>query len=431
MDRIARVYNASGGAVEPAYKTMVSFAHTHDALRILAAPVMQGSSLPMPGLPFPDMVRANIYQAQLIKTGGKDDGSEGVHGDMFALNEEQRQVVRKHLALPKLASWVKQCIDEGNFNPSAQSAYQKQLAKVGVTDAEWVATAVDFYYQEVLKVSKARAVPSAEDVARLAQLGEFLTCPAETVAKVHLELFGDKYIKALTESMTPTGVITDEYVSGLARLRERLGLLESDAEALFSDAIGFLDTQKGAQKEGGGPNVFMREVLNLIDFLAENHKLLDRDATELGELKFNAGGMASQADLAGMFKHFVLTALTEEDPALAARYAQAEPAFGRVLGISPEGQTRVKESLTYTVYKNMLMSTLQREDAVDPRVTANFVMLRDKLSLGRETADKIYKEATSGAMVEHMAQVVRASAKGMPLTSDTARRLRSQVRTIC
>jgi hypothetical protein len=76
------------------------------------------------------------------------------------------------------------------------------------------------------------------------------------------------------------------------------------------------------------------------------------------------------------------------------------------------------------------MSVLQREDTVDPRVTANFVMLRDKLSLGRETADKIYKEATSGAMVEHMAQVVRASAKGMPLTSDTARRLRSQVRTI-
>jgi hypothetical protein len=335
---------------------------------------------------------------------------------------------------------------------------------------------VDFYYQEVLKVSKARAVPSAEDVARLAQLSEFLTCPAQTVAKVHLELFGDKYIKALTESMTPTGVITEEYVNGLARLRERLGLLESDAEALFSvaararvspiikdltdiwksdtdanyrrqkekkakageappadpgDAIGFMDTQKGAQKDGGGPNVFMREVLNLIDFLAENHKLLDRDVTELGELSFNAGGMATPEDLAGMFKHFVITALTEQDPALAERYAQAEATFGRVLGISPEGQTRVKESLAYTVYKNMLMSVLQREDTVDPRVTANFVMLRDKLSLSQEAADRVYKEATSGAMLEHMAQVVRASAQGAPLTSDTARRLRSQVFSSC
>jgi hypothetical protein len=89
---------------------------------------------------------------------------------------------------------------------------------------------------------------------------------------------------------------------------------------------------------------------------------------------------------------------------------------------------RVKESLAYMVYKNMLMGVLQREDTVDPRVTANFVMLRDKLSLSRDTADRVYKEATSGAMVEHMAQVVRATAKGVPLTSDSARRLRSQVR---
>lgn len=41
--------------------------------------------------------------------------------------------------------------------------------------------------------------------------------------KVNLELLGDKYVKAVTESMMPTGVITEEYLDGLDRLRMRLG----------------------------------------------------------------------------------------------------------------------------------------------------------------------------------------------------------------
>jgi hypothetical protein len=38
-----------------------------------------------------------------------------------------------------------------------------------------------------------------------------------------MELLGDKYVKAVTESMMPTGVITEEYLDGLNRLRLRLG----------------------------------------------------------------------------------------------------------------------------------------------------------------------------------------------------------------
>ena len=41
--------------------------------------------------------------------------------------------------------------------------------------------------------------------------------------QVNLELLGDKYVKAVTESMMPTGVITEEYLDGLDRLRIRLG----------------------------------------------------------------------------------------------------------------------------------------------------------------------------------------------------------------
>jgi hypothetical protein len=43
------------------------------------------------------------------------------------------------------------------------------------------------------------------------------------MSQVNLELLGDKYVKAVTESMMPTGVITEEYLDGLDRLRMRLG----------------------------------------------------------------------------------------------------------------------------------------------------------------------------------------------------------------
>ena len=55
----------------------------------------------------------------------------------------------------------------------------------------------------------ARAVPTSTDMQRLGEMVTFLRCPPEKVSKVNLELLGDKYVKALTEAMTPTGVITE------------------------------------------------------------------------------------------------------------------------------------------------------------------------------------------------------------------------------
>jgi hypothetical protein len=37
----------------------------------------------------------------------------------------------------------------------------------------------------------------------------------------------------------------------------------------------------GAQKEGGGPNVFMREALNLVDFFVSNYVTQDVDISTL------------------------------------------------------------------------------------------------------------------------------------------------------
>ena len=463
MYKIEKVYNASGGAVEPVFKIMTSYANSHSALKSLSDKVMDGIEIPVPGLPFAEMIRADMYRLQLLKK------NPAVSNDMFALNEAQQQIVKKNMALPKLTSWIGQCILENSLNAEAKAAYRKQLSENGVTDEEWRATSIDFYYQEVQRIAQTRAVPSEVDMIRLRDLKGFLDCPEDAVNRVNLELLGDKYAKAVTEAMTPSGIITEEYLDGLERLRNRLGLTKTDAESLLSlvtrnrlqplikdladqwrsdtdanarekarrdksgdpisspdNVLGFMET--GAQKLGGGPNVFMREALNLVDFVEENYVAQDVDIRSLGTMPVNAVGLLPETDLVGLFKHYLLTALVEQDEVLRGRYNANVKTFALLLGIDEEGQMRVKESLAYSAYKNMLKNVMRVKDAIGADELKQFAVLKNSLGLDESTADRIYDESARGAIIETAASIMR-SPEGT-ITADTARRLRNQVQSL-
>ena len=253
--------------------------------------------------------------------------------------------------------------------------------------------------------------------------------------------------------------------------------------------------EMGAQKEGGGPNVFMREALNLVDFFVENYQTqgqdtlpvvpiyllsiylscsrsgysvyhiylyvylsvyvtwsimshlsyllyhislgedlstlerlpvnysvphliltftlphpnsyphphltltlsltlsypLGEDLSTLERLPVNAVQLPGvpEKDLMGMFKHYLITRLSEPDETLRARYIDNERMFGSVLGITLKGQEKIKSSLAYTAYKNMLKNCLQYKDAVEASDLQQFVVLKESLPLDQETADKV------------------------------------------
>ena len=460
MFKMERVYNASGGSVEPVFKIMSAYAESHAALSTFASSVMGEDSIPLPGLPFAEMVRVSMYKMQLVKK----DGS--VTPGMFSLNEAQQKLVRKNMALPKVTSWITQCIREGNLNADAKAAYKKLFQENGVTDEEWRATSVDFYYQELQRIASLSAVPSEASMARLASIQQFLDCPPEAVARVNLELLGDKYAKALTEAMTPSGVITEEYVDGLERLRNRLGLSKENAQSILSlvtrsrmaplvkdlasqwksdvdankreagrrdksgdrissqdNVLGFMET--GAQKTGGGPNVFMREAINMIDLMVENYALQGIDIRAMDAPPVTAAGVQPEKELVEMFKHYLITTLTEQDPELKQRYQENQQIFGKLLGIPLESQGKVKESLAYTAYKNLLKNVMRVQDAVGTDEIRQFAMLKEGLGLDQATADRIFDECSRGAVIETAAAIMRS--KDAEITADTARRLRTIV----
>lgn len=440
MDRINNIYEASGKQIGPTYKIMVKYAHTHAAFQKLAAGLTsEVKEIPIPGLPFVQGIRASMYQLQLDK--GLGDG-RGVSPEMFELREDQRAIVERQLVLPKVSSWVAQCITEGTFNDDAKQAYRKLLGQYGVDEEEWKASAVDFYYQECSRIAKSRQIPTSDDMQRLAAVKAFLDCDDAAVDRVNLELLGDKYVKALTEAMTPTGIITPEYAEGLERLRLRLGLTEENAQKLLSfsiqsrvapavqslidvwksdtdakyrrekeqreaqeaaqkqgsvrdksrDNIDSLDSvfgymEVGAQKEGGGPNVFMRDCLNVVDIVMENCGM--QNVTDLESLPVNAAELAPPGDLAGVYKHFLITRLAERDEGLRARYLSYEPMFAKILGIDESNQRRVKRSLAYTSYKNMLKSILRVKPQVEATDIQQFFILKDFLPLEEDVAEKV------------------------------------------
>lgn len=147
-------------------------------------------------------------------------------------------------------------------------------------------------------------------------------------------------------------------VAGTERSKEGAKDKSRDPIDSQDNVLGYMES--GAQKEGGGPNVFMREALNLVDFFVENY-LQDEDRASLEDidnLPVSAVGVVPEADLVGIFKHYLITRLQEADPELRARYVANERVFALMLGLSGEDSQKVRESLGFTAYKNMLKNIL-------------------------------------------------------------------------
>jgi len=492
MATINRVYNVSDGNLEPTFKIMTAYAAYHDALEVMVEKVMDGITIPTPGLPFADMVRVSMYEMNL-----KSNKIGSGKMDMFELNEAQRDIVKRNMAMPKLISWVKQCIDERNLSEEAAAAYSKMLSQHKITTSDWAATAADFYYQEAARVSNVRAVPSADDMQYLKDLSTFLKCPQETMCKVNLELFGDKYVKALSEAMMPSGIITEEYEDGLTRLSSRLGLSDKDRDALLAVAVrerlvptikNMVDQMKsdvagsgreqsrpeyqekmkrkmqdpissmdnvlgymedmGAQKAGGGPNVFMREALNLVDFFSENYfsqktgKADSKDKfVELDQLALpvSAFGAVPNDDLVDIMKHYMLTRLAETDEGLRARYESEEKFFAAILGIDRKSLNRLKEAVTYNAFKNILTNIFSSRDALQPAEFSQLALMTERLNFdvnqlgdgGKASREELFEELLKKASRSVLLKLGRNVFKrDKPLYAEDAERIRNQIESV-
>lgn len=463
MERIEKVYANSNGKLEPAFKIMVNHAHMLENFQTLSRHIIGDSEIPLPGLPFAEKTRQLLFELQQEQQQAHVSSSSHENfEEMFALSPAQKQRILQNLAIPKIVSWVAQCLQERNYAAGAKLAYQKLLQQQNVSPDDWRSTAMDFYYQEVKKMASLRAVPSQEDVAQLQAIQSFLEVDGEAVQSVHLEHFGEKYVKAVTEAMTPTGIISEEYKQGLERLRLRLSLSEEDALLLVSVAarqriapmlndivdlwksstdaayraekeererkdpaaaakkqqqqqrgttastngdqtpvFGFMDVTVSASSASGGPNTFMREILNLVDIVRENYEVRDFEFATTDRAPITAVGMLNKDDLIGVFKYFLISRLTESNDELRNRYRDAEAVLVKVLGFSDDAVVKAKQSFAYSAYKSLLHQVLWTKDAADASDIQQFALLRDTLPLPSDSAETIFNDCVRHSLLDH------------------------------
>lgn len=287
----------------------------------------------------------------------------------------------------------------------------------------------------------------------------------------------------------PSGIITEEYEDGLARLRDRLGLDQESADSLLAvaarehlvpviknlaetwksdvasggreqgtkeyqerqrrkaqDPISSLDNvlgymeDFGAQKKGGGPNVFMREALNLVDFFNENYFKRQRAAAAASNdgdqhaflplvtaLPVSAFGAVENEDLVGMIKHYMMTRLAESDDGLRQRYMDEERYFAAILGFHGDSLDRLKEAVAYNAFKNILANVFATRSTLQPQEFTQLALLVERLQFSSEKEDyfeSLLKKAARAVLLKSGTQLFK---RERPPTAEDAERVRSQI----
>jgi hypothetical protein len=237
INRISKVYERHPDNLNPIFKLMMAYGKTYKAFSMVTNELLSTGDIPIPSLPVSKNARQLLFEWQIDPSSYQNQRWKSkIPENFFDLSETEQLAVKQSLVFPKIFTWIKQCLTERNFNRYAQQAYEKYITEYGLDELSWQATIADWYYEEVKKISDMRAIPSNDDIQYLNEIQQFLKVKQDDIEKIHLELFGVKYIKALTEAMTPSMTISPEYIDGLHRLRDRLQLTNENALKLVSIA---------------------------------------------------------------------------------------------------------------------------------------------------------------------------------------------------
>ena len=65
MNTLEKILNASKGSIDPIYKILLQYYQSYIKIKEFTSELMDSVSLPLPGLPFVEMIRANLYELNL------------------------------------------------------------------------------------------------------------------------------------------------------------------------------------------------------------------------------------------------------------------------------------------------------------------------------------------------------------------------------
>ncbi len=156
---------------------------------------------------------------------------------IFNLKEAEAQHAFKAAAGPVYRKLLVDALAANKFDDETKANIEKVRSDLALPLQTSTSICLDLYKNRLRGVTEGNRVLQEKEAQELFVVRKFMDLSQKDTAEVHRDVMGPIYEQSVHEAMGPTGILLDEYRSGLERLRDRLCLTKEDADAVFYRVI--------------------------------------------------------------------------------------------------------------------------------------------------------------------------------------------------
>eukprot|EP00177_Eucheuma_denticulatum_P004452 GFKZ01008083.1.p1 GENE.GFKZ01008083.1~~GFKZ01008083.1.p1 ORF type:complete len:1055 (-),score=199.96 GFKZ01008083.1:1463-4627(-) len=370
---------------------------------------------------------------------------------LLSLTESDSQNAFRAAAGPVYRKAVSDAVSNGKVDEETKSNIIKLKEGLALPVKTSKSIDVELYRSKLRKLVDGNRIIQEHEAQELFVLREFLDIKPEDAAPVHKSVMGPVYEQSVTEAMGPTGIMLDEYKSGLERLRDRLGLSEQDAVDSFNKvvkqrmlmyvnrALSQLEkrqTFRGQNEErdvGEDPNIkragaFLGidagglpvELSNLVDFYIRNGLAKEEEVEVEGEKRTVTKYLVSlRGDIqpnvqTELYKQYVIQCFTAQTRGEKQRLFGVLDQLGSILGLQGEEVEKIHAEIGTVIYKNYVSQALLK-GPIEDKDTEFLKNIQQMLSMKEDQCAGLLKDAKENRISVLLEQIF-GQAKVLPET---------------
>jgi len=364
---------------------------------------------------------------------------------LLGLSEAESASVYQAAAGPLFRASLVRAVEAADYGAAPKAAMQASLSDLSLPAAVTAEICKDVYAGQLRSfVGEDNKVLDEEQSASLASLRAFLDLEMADVQAEHEAVCGPAYSNSVKEVMGTSGVIPDEYWEGLAALRERLGLSEDSAKAVFATEVTAkmkefgtkavealqekLDPQS-ANKEAGGEGSmnmaagasFTTELLNLVDFAVASKAIIVEDGQTMG-IGANLRGELSERALQELYKQYLMEAFSGAESTTQSKIFESLGKLSLVLGLTDREITSIHNEVGSMIYRQYVGKALVKGPLGKDQVTF-LASIKDTLGMEQALCDELVRDQQLNrvsVLIESMFEKDEVLAEDVRSMRDTA-----------
>jgi len=390
-----------------------------------------------------------LHYLEELSIGDEESKSLGQLRAVLSITEAESASVYQAAAGPLFRKAVTQAISAEELGEAQKAELQSSIASLGLPSEVVSAISVEVYTNKLKSFVGEKdesKIMSDEQAAELSKLRDFLGIRMDDVYDVHEELCSPAYRNSVQQVMGTTGIIPDEYWEGLTRLRERLGISEESAQALFgvevtvklkafgTKAVDAMQAkQEAEQKKANGDDsgalgveglTLTTEILNMVDFAMAAKAIVTKEAAgkEFEVCGASLRGEFEVITLKQLYRSYLVEAFSSSNAAENQRLFDNLNRLALILGLEQNEIAQIHNEIGSQIYRNYISKALQK-GPLGTEETQFLASIKDALDMEQARCDELIKEQELNRvsfMIEQMFEKSAVVAEDVRKMRDTA-----------